>query len=77
MAATDRLDQFDLTREVLRVLGRDTGQLRQILRSDTDRCGMMHAMHHPMSNRAERRTVRFLLEPSDQEFGRRAMIGRL
>ena len=75
MPLPERLDQPDLARQVIGGIRRDAVQLREQLRRDPLRLGMLHAVHHAVSHGFDRREDRLRLEPVQQNTHRGAVVG--
>ena len=77
MTLTERLDQLNLCRQMIRIVRADAVQfIHQFLR-DTLGLGIVHAVHHPVPNCRHRSEADLLFEPIDQESRRGPVIGGL
>ena len=75
MTLAERLDQFDLAGQMIRVVRRDAMQFIHQLRRDLFRLGMRHAMHHSVSHGLDRSEGLLRFEPINQETRGRFVIG--
>ncbi len=69
------LDQFDLTRQMIRIIGSDSIQLIHQLRGNAHRIGMRHSLHHTMPYGCDRLELGALIEPRSEESGGRMILG--
>src|SRR5437763_285767 len=75
MAPRNRLNQPDLSRQVIGVIRHDAVQFREQLRCDPLRFRMLHSLHYTVSCSADRREDRLRLKPVQQKTHRRAVVG--
>ena len=75
MTLAERLDQFDLAGQMIRVVWPDAMQfIQQFLRDQLGR-GVLHAVDHAVSHRLTDSKSVLLFEPINQEIRRRFVIG--
>ena len=67
MPLAERLDQLDLTRQVIRVIRADAIEFIHQFLGDQLRCGMFHPVDHAMSHSLDRFKTFLLFEPINQE----------
>ena len=75
MTLAERLDQFNLAGQMIRVVRPDAMQFIQQFLGDNLRLGVFHAVDHPVSHRPDRCETILLFEPVNQEIRRRFVIG--
>ena len=75
MTLAERLDQFDLARQMIRVVRPDAMQFIQQFLSDHLGLGVFHAVDHAVSHGPDRCETVLLFEPINQEIRRRFVIG--
>ena len=63
MPPQKRLDEPDLSRQVIGIIRRNPVQLREQPRRDSLRFGMLHAVHHAVTRSFDRRKDRLRLKP--------------
>ena len=63
MTLAERLDQFNLPRQMIRVIGPEPMQFVQQGLGDTLRCSMFHAVHHSVSDRFDGREALLAFQP--------------
>ena len=73
----EALDHFNFARQMIRVVRPDAVQFVQKFLRDALRLGVLHTVHHAMSNRLYGCQADFLFEPIDQECRPGAVIGSL
>ena len=71
----ERLDQFDLAGQMIRVIRSDAMEFIQQFLVDDLGLDVFHAMHHPVPHSPNRIEIVLLFEPIDQEIRRRFVIG--
>ena len=75
MTLSERFDHFNLPRQMIGVIRRDTMQFINQFRRDLLRLGMRHAMHHSVSHGFDRSEGLLRFEPINQETRCRFVIG--
>jgi hypothetical protein len=75
MTLAERLDQFNLARQMIRVVRADAMQFIQQFLGDQFGLGVLHAVDHAVSHRPDRFETILLFEPINQEIRRRFVIG--
>jgi hypothetical protein len=68
MTLAERLDQFNLAGQMIRVVRADAMQFVQQFRGDEFRLGMLHAVNHAMADGFDRCEIRLVSSQSNQEF---------
>ncbi len=71
----ERLDQLYFAGQMIGVVRTEAMQFGEQFRGDPLRLGMLQTMHHAVAHGADGSEIRLLLEPINQEFCRRLMIG--
>ena len=66
MTLAERLDQFNLAGQMIRVVRADAMQFIQQFLGDKLGRGVFHAMNHPMSHGLDRCEIMLLFEPINQ-----------
>lgn len=77
MTPAKRLDQFNLARQMIRVVGTDAMQFIQQFLCDTLGLGVFHAVDHSVFHCLEGSETNSLFEPADQDICCRPVIGGL
>ena len=75
MTLAERLDQFNLAGQMIRVVGPDAMQFIQQFLGDNLGLDVFHPMNHPVSHRPDRFKTFLLFQPINQEIRRRFVIG--
>jgi hypothetical protein len=75
MALPERLDQLDVTRQVIGAIGRNAAQFREQFRRDPLGFGTRHAVHDAASRGPDRREYRLRFEPVQKKPCGFAVIG--
>ena len=70
MTLAERLDQFNLAGQMIRVVWADAMQFIQQFLGDQLGRGVFHAVDHPVSHRPDRLETLLLFEPINQEIRR-------
>ena len=70
MTLAERLNQFNLARQMIRVVRADAMQFIQQFLCDNFRLGVFHPMNHAMSHAFYRFEINLLFEPVNQEIRR-------
>ena len=75
MTLAEHLDQFNLARQMIRVVRPKAMQFIQQFLGDQFRRGVLHAVDHPVSHRPDRFETILLFQPINQETRCRFVIG--
>ena len=76
IGAADGFDHGDFPRQMLRVIGLETLQLRHEFRRDPLWLGMLHAVHHSVTHGAHRGEQRMRAQPLHEERGHGVVVCR-